>query len=100
MEEGIRGTVLDFNAAGEERVPENMGFAADSSSCNAKTLCASLNETLKLADIPDPVEEIEDSEEVRLDTLHSGFSFAAGQRGCHRALSKHRGSRARRLPSR
>jgi hypothetical protein len=69
VEKGIRATVLDFNAAGEERVPENMGFAADSSSCNAKTLCASLNETLKLADIPDPVEEIEDSEEVRLKVI-------------------------------
>ena len=69
VEKGMRVTVVDFTAAGEERVPDSMGYAAESSNCNAKTLCASLDETFKLIDIQDPVGEIEDSEEVRLKVV-------------------------------
>ena len=66
VEKGVRASVVAFAAGGEEHVIKGMEFAAESNSCNAHTLCASLDETFRLAGISEEGEEIEDDHEDRL----------------------------------
>ena len=77
VEKGVRASVVAFAAGGEERVIAGMEFAAESNNCNARTLCASLDETFRLAGISGEGDEIEEKDqEARLKVVKAAAARA------------------------
>ena len=68
--------MVAFAVGGEEQVIEGMKLAAESNNCNAHTLCASLDETFRLAGISEEGEEINDDQEDRLRVVKAAAARA------------------------